>query len=102
MSDIAFIGDHDTVWPFKTLGSDVFFSDEHDSPARLVAEVLQRQFKLIFVTEDFYEAVRDQVDALREQAIPTFAVLPSVKGSRGIALQLIRDSVRKAMGAEFI
>jgi len=57
---------------------------------------------LLFVTEDVYEAARQEIEEFREQAIPAFAVLPSVKGSRGVAMQMIRDSVRKAMGAEFI
>ena len=102
MSDVAFIGDRDTIWPFKTLGSDVFFCDEHNSPQRLVAEILRGQFKIIFVTEEVYESARNEIDALNELALPTVTVLPSVKGSRGIAMQTIRDSVRRAMGAEFI
>ena len=102
MSDVAFIGDSDTIWPFKALGSDVFFSDKHNAPQRLVAEVLRSQYKLIFVTEEIYESARDEIDALNELALPTVAVLPSVKGNRGIAMQTIRDSVRRAMGAEFI
>ena len=102
MSDIAFIGDRDSVWPFKALGTDVFFCDENDSPRRLVAEVLSGGFQVVFVTEDVYEDARDEIDAVNELALPTVTVIPSVKGSRGIAMQVIRDSVRRAMGAEFI
>jgi len=102
MSDIALIGDRDTVWPFKALGCEVFFSDESGPAPSLVSEVLQRKFKVIFVTEEVYESAREGIDALVEQAMPTFAIIPSVKGGRGVAMQIIRDSVRKAMGAEFI
>jgi V/A-type H+-transporting ATPase subunit F len=102
MSDIAFIGDRDTVWIFQALGGDVFFSDECESVPGLVSEVLRAEFKIIFVTEDVYESAREGIDAFQEQAIPTFAVIPSVKGSRGTAMQIIRKSVRRAMGAEFI
>ena len=102
MSDIAFIGDRDTVWPFKALGTNVFFSDEHESLLQLVNQVLQQQFKIVFVTEDVYENVRERIDGFAEESTPTITIVPSVKGSRGIALQRIRDSVRRAMGAEFI
>ncbi len=102
MSEIAFIGDRDTVWPFKALGNDVFFSDEHDLPTRLFADVVRQDFKLIFVTEEFYDAVRDAVHELSEDALPTVVILPSVKGARGITMQLIRDSVRRATGAELV
>jgi V/A-type H+-transporting ATPase subunit F len=102
MSDVAFIGDRDTVWPFKALGNAVFFSDEHESLSDLVTDVSRRQFSIIFVTEEVYESTQDIIEMLSDLAVPTFAVLPSVKGRRGIAMQLIRDSVRKAMGAEFI
>ena len=102
MSDIAFIGDRDTVWPFKALGSDVFFSDEHESLPKLLNQVLQEKFEIIFVTAEIHESMRERIDGFAEESTPTFAVLPSVKGSRGIALQMIRDSIRRAMGAEFI
>ncbi len=102
MSDIAFIGERDTIWPFKAFGADLFFADEHASLPRLVAEVSQMQFKIIFVTEDVYEGARERIDGFAEESTPTFAIIPSVKGSRGIATGMIRHSVRKAMGAEFI
>ncbi len=102
MPEIAFIGDRDTIWPFMGLGADVFFSDESESAARLVSEAVKNEFKIIFVTEDVYEAAREGIEALREQAVPTFAVIPSVTGSRGTAMQMIRDSVRRAMGVEYI
>lgn len=102
MPEIAFIGDRDTVWPFRGLGGEVFFSDEHESPARLVADAVRSEFKIIFVTEDVYEAARESIEALQEQAVPTFAVIPSVTGSRGTAMEMIRDSARRAMGVELI
>ncbi len=102
MSDIAFIGERDTVWPFKAFGVEVFFSDENETLARLLSGVLQKQFKLIFVTEDVYESLREKVDGFAEESTPTFTIIPSVQGSRGIALQMIRDAMRRAMGTELI
>ena len=102
MSEIAFIGDRDTVWPFMGLGAEVFFSDEHESTTRLVSETARAEFKIIFVTEDVFEAARESIEALREEPVPTFAVIPSVTGSRGVAMQMIRDSARRAIGADLI
>ncbi len=102
MSDIAFIGDRDTVWPFKALGCDVFFAEGPESAPGLIADAVKREFKIIFVTEEVRESAQEKIDAYAEQATPTFTVIPSVKGSRGVAMQIIRESVRKAMGAEFI
>lgn len=102
MSEIAFIGPRETVWPFVALGVDVFFSDEHPSPLRLVTEVSNRQFQIIFVTEDVYEAAKERIDEFAEKATPAFAIIPAVQGSRGIAAQIIRASVRKAMGIELV
>lgn len=102
MSEIAFIGPRDTVWPFAALGADVFFSDEHPSVARLVAEVAQKQFPIIFVTEDVYETAGERIEEFAERATPTFTIIPSVEGSRGTATQIIRASVRKAMGSELV
>lgn len=102
MSDVAFIGKRGTIWPFKALGADVFFYDEGEPAQRLLAEALQGEYKIIFVTETVYENLRDRIDNFAEEATPTFAVIPSIRGSRGVATKIIRDSVRRAMGAEFI
>ena len=102
MSDIALIGDRDTVWPFKAFGIELFFADEHESLSHIFSEIAHKQFKLVFVTEEVYEELRERIDAVAEESTPTFTVIPSQKGSRGTALQMIRDSVRRAMGAEFI
>ena len=103
MSDIAFIGDRDTIWPFKALGAETIFSDEsQEAIPRLVSEAVDGGFKIIFVTEEVYEAAREEIDSLGERAIPAVTLIPSVAGNRGVAIQMIRDSVRRAMGAEFI
>ena len=102
MSDIAYIGDRDTIWPFKAFGTEVFFSDEYESLPQLVSEVSGREFKIIFVTEEVFDLARESIDRFAEEAIPTFVTIPSVKGSRGMAMQMIRDSVRRAMGAELV
>jgi len=102
MSDIAYIGDRDTVWPFKAFGTEVFFFDKHESLPQLVSKVLERNFKIIFVTEDVYDLARESIDRFAEEAIPTFAIIPSVRGNRGMAMQMIRDSVRRAMGVELV
>ena len=102
MSEIAFIGDRNTVWPFKAFGVDLFFADEQESMSHIFSEIAQRQFTIVFVTEEIYEEMRERIDALAEESTPTFTVIPSQKGNRGTALQMIRDSVRRAMGAEFI
>lgn len=102
MSDIAYIGDRDTVWPFKAFGIEVFYSDEHKSLPKLVSKVLGGEFRIIFVTEDVYGLARESIDRFAEEAIPTFVIIPSVRGNRGTAIQLIRESVRRAMGAELV
>jgi V/A-type H+-transporting ATPase subunit F len=102
MSDIAFIGARDTIWPFRALGAETIFSDGAESVPSLFTGAVDHGFKIIFVTEEVFEAARREIDALREQALPTVSVIPSVDGNRGMAMQVIRDSVRTAMGAEFI
>ncbi len=101
MSEIAFIGDRDTVWPFKAFGAEVYFSDEQESLSRIISDVLQKQFKIIFVTEDVYEREQERIDKFVEASTPTFTIIPSIKRNRKVAAQMIRDSVRRAMGAEF-
>jgi len=102
MSRIAFIGDRDSIWGFKAFGIAAFpvagAGDAHDA---FMAAVKQGH-AIIFVTEDVYEACSEEIAEYRDQAFPTVTVLPSVKGSRGVATAEIHEAVSAAVGADIL
>lgn len=100
MSDIAFIGDRDSVWGFAAFGISVRAVSGEDEARAAFDEVVRDGFSVVFVTEDVYEACAEQIARHRDQALPTVTILPSVKGSRGLAAAEIHEAVSAAVGAD--
>lgn len=100
MSDIAFIGDRDSVWGFAAFGASVRAVSGGDEARTAFEETVRGGASVIFLTEDVYEACSDQIRELKDQALPTVTVLPGVTGSRGLAAAEIRDAVSAAVGAD--
>ena len=102
MSRIAFIGDRDSVWGFKAFGIAVFPVAGADEAVAAFSAAVEGAHAIIFVTEDVYEACAEQVAQYRDLALPTVTVLPSVRGSRGLAATEIHEAVSAAIGADIL
>ena len=100
MSDIAFIGDRDTVWGFRAFGIRAVPVAGAEEAREALASTVAERTAIIFVTEDVYEACSEQIAEYRDQALPTVTVLPNVRGSRGIAAAEIHAAVSAAVGAD--
>ena len=102
MSKIAFIGDRDSVWGFKTFGIDVYPAADSSQAKEALESAVASAHAIIFVTEDVYESCGDLVSKYRDLALPTVTVLPSVTGSRGLAATEIHEAVSAAIGADIL
>jgi V/A-type H+-transporting ATPase subunit F len=102
MSKIAFIGDRDSVWGFKAFGITALPATGTEEARDAFTAAVKQGHAIIFVTEDVYEACSEQIAEYRDQALPTVTVLPSVKGSRGIATAEIHKAVSAAVGADIL
>lgn len=102
MSKIAFIGDRDSVWGFRALGLTAFPVSGAAEARAAFDEAVDSAHGVIFITEDVYEACSEQMTELRELALPTVTVLPSVTGSRGLAATEIHEAVSAAIGADIL
>ena len=102
MSDIAFIGDRDSVWGFRAFGIRAMPVADDDEAREALAAAVGDGVAVIFVTEDVYEACAEEVSRHRDQALPTITVLPDVRGSRGIAAAEVRAAVSAAVGADIL
>ena len=102
MSKIAFIGDGNSVWGFRTFGIDVYPVSDPTAAAEAVKSAVESAHVIIFVTEDVYEWCGEHISKYRDLALPTVTVLPSVTGSRGLAATEIHEAVSAAIGADIL
>lgn len=101
-SRIAFIGDRDSVWGFRAFGIDVFPAADPAEAREAFEAAVESAHAIIFVTEDVYESCGELIAEYRDLALPTVTVLPSVRGSKGLAATEIHEAVSAAIGADIL
>lgn len=101
-SKIAVVGDFDTVSIFKSVGVTVYPVDEGKSEDEVVEQVFQEDYQIIFLTERLAEKYSSLVDKTDSETFPMIVLIPDQKGSTGLAFRRIRETVKKAIGADIL
>ena len=99
MYKLAVIGDKDSVLCFKALGVEVYTAVDGDDAKKLVKDLAEKNFGVIFITEALAKQIPETIDKYRSQMTPAIILIPSNKGSLNIGMADINKSVEKAVGA---
>jgi len=105
-SKIAVIGDRESVAGFRAVGFDVFDvpeaekADSGEQLSNLISELAEKQYGIIFVTEELISASPDTPDRYRNDMLPAVIPIPGRNGSMGIGMENIHKNVEKAVGAD--
>ena len=100
-SDVAVIGNIDSILVFKTVGFDVFGVNT-EVKARNVLNKLLCDYQVIFITEDYAKCVEDIIEDTYVNAYPIVTVIPSAQGSTNYALDKIKQGVEKSLGVNIL
>ena len=101
-SDIAVIGDTDSVLVAKAVGIEVFFEANPHKASKIIYSLARTGCKIIFITEELYSHCSEAVGSFKADALPVIIPIPGSRGSRGIAMSEIRANVEKAIGADIL
>ena len=99
---VAVIGDQDSILGFNALGMDVFPAEKAETAAKLIDELAENGYAVIFITEPLAETVKDKLAFYREKELPAIVPVPSVRGDTGMGMQQVKDSVQKAVGIDIL
>lgn len=100
-SDIAVIGDKDSILAFKAIGIDVYSAvDKEEAEKRL--KLLAREYKIIYITEELAVLTLDIIARYKQKAYPIVIPIPSATGSNGIGINGIKKDVEKAIGTDIL
>ena len=102
MHRIAVIGDADSILGFKALGIEVFSVNDPDQAATTLRSIAKEDFGVIFVTEGIAFQIIDDITEYSQRALPAVLTIPDNKGTTGAALEKIRRTVEKALGADIL
>ncbi len=102
MSKIAVIGDKDSILGFKVVRVTVFPVTEPEQAARLVHKLAKEDYAVLFITEPVIAEIKETVDRYRAMAYPAIIPIPNNRGSLGLGMKGIRDSMEKAIGVDIL
>jgi len=102
MPEIAMIGDKDSILGFKALGVEIFPVDNKDESAEVLQEVVKQEYKVAFITEQVAPNPEELANIIGNRTFPVVTLIPSNRGSSGIAIQRLKMLARRAAGAEIL
>ena len=102
MSDIAMVGDRDSILGFKALGVSLFPAETRGEAISILRTLIQQEFKIAFITEQVAPDAETIADEMLDRTMPVIMMIPSNKGSLGLGMQRMQELVRKAAGADIL
>ena len=102
MYKIGVIGDKQSVQGFKAVGLDVFDCNTKEEARSTLHKIADDNYAIIYVTENFYDQIRDSIYEYNEERLPAIIPIPGMQGTMGIGLYNIKKAVEKAVGADIL
>lgn len=102
MPEIAMIGDRDSILGFKALGVAIFTVNTSDESAEALREIIKQEYKVAFITEQMAPSPEEIASIIGDRTFPVVTMIPSNRGSTGLAQTNLRTLVRKAAGADIL
>ncbi|MBQ2968159.1 MAG: V-type ATP synthase subunit F [Clostridia bacterium] len=99
---IGILGDYDSISAFKVLGLDPVPVKNGEEAEDALKALIAREYTVIFITENFAEAVSDILDEYRTKPTPAIIPIPSVSGSTGFGVSYVKKAVEQAVGSDII
>ena len=101
MDKIGIIGGRDSVLGFLAIGFAVRPAADADAARRALQE-LAAECAAIYITEEYAEALAEDIAKYKDMPTPAVVVLPGVGGSRGLGMEALRSAAQRAVGADFL
>ena len=100
MKKIAVVGDRDQILAFTALGLEIYPVTDEAHAAQQVEDLAKQGYAVILVQERFFEALSDLLAKYSAEVTPCITAIPGSTGSRGLALNALREIVKRAVGAD--
>ncbi len=104
MYKIGIMGDRVSVLGFKSLGIDIFPTDNQDTEETrsLLHSLAKKDYAIIYVMENLAIELADEISKYDEVRLPAIIPLPNKSGPLGIGMRSVKKAVEKAVGADIL
>lgn len=101
---ILIIGKKELIKVFKFAGFEILsVTSEEDALEKFktLKPVIQN-YSNIFIIENFYEILEDEINKLNNLPTPAITLLPDIVNNKAIAKNIIKNAVEKATGSDIL
>jgi len=98
-SALAIVGRKETIMPFLATGAEVVYVEKGEC-VRVVEELIERNLKIIFFTEEFIDELSEVLLNNRSKTTPCLIPIPTGRGKTKLAIERIRGVIKRAVGAD--
>ena len=102
MYKIAVMGAYDSIYGFATLGLATFPAETHEEGRRLLRELSESGYAVIYITEALAALVSDEIEKFKTRVTPAIILIPGVSGNTGKGVESVKKSVEQAVGSDIL
>ncbi len=99
-SNIAVLGDKDSVLCFRALGVSVYPVTDSKEAASILEHLCEEDFAAIFITEPIAREILPLIDDLARRPLPSIVLIPNKWGSLGLGMEGIKRIGVRAIGTD--
>ena len=102
MYKVGIVGDKDSILGFLALGIDIFPAYDADEVKKTVYRLAEEGYAIIYITETASLLAQDVMKRYKDSELPAVIVIPGISGSMGLGMNEIRESSKRAIGADIL
>jgi V/A-type H+-transporting ATPase subunit F len=99
-SNIAVLGDRDSVLCFRALGIPAFPAANSEEAGPILKRLCAENYAVIFLTEPIAREILGLIDDLSGKPLPSIVLIPDSRGSLGLAMKKLKRTVVRALGMD--
>lgn len=102
MLKIAVMGDKLSIFGFAALGFEVRPCEDGADAAKLLKELAEGPYGVVYITEALAAQIPEEIRALRDRPTPAVILIPGLFGNTGAGKRGVEESVEKAVGSKLV
>lgn len=96
----AAVGSHSSVVLFSAAGIRTVSAETVKDAEKAVNTLAKEGYSIIFLTENYAEALENELKRFRANAYPVILPVPDKSGPNGYGMGKIKDNMEKAIGTD--
>lgn len=102
MSKVGIIGDKDSIMGFLALGIDIFPAYTPEEIKKTIHNLAEKEYAIIYITEHTSLQAGESLAKYKDFELPAIIVIPGIGGKMGLGMNEVRESAKRAIGADIL